>query len=70
MPAAAERLDTEPAAQLLRRVRVDRLDQVPAPVAFGHALRGRPRRAMTQRVLHRITGTVIAGFGVKLASGD
>ncbi|MGW2540372.1 LysE family translocator [Kitasatospora sp. NPDC001574] len=39
-------------------------------VAFAHALRGWLRRPVTQRMLDRITGTVIIGFGVKLATGD
>ncbi|WP_435647340.1 hypothetical protein [Kitasatospora purpeofusca] len=70
LPGDAERLDTELAAQLLSRVRVDRLDQAPAPAAFAHALRGRPRRPVTQRVFDRTAGTVIDGFCVKLTSGD
>jgi threonine/homoserine/homoserine lactone efflux protein len=39
-------------------------------VAFAHVLRGWLRRPMAQRMLDRITGTVIVGFGVKLAIGD
>lgn len=39
-------------------------------VAFAQVLRGWLRRPVAQRVLDRITGTVIVGFGVKLAIGD
>jgi len=39
-------------------------------VAFAQVLRGWLRRPMAQRVLDKITGTVIVGFGVKLAIGD
>ena len=39
-------------------------------VAFAQVLRGWLRRPIAQRVLDRITGTVIIGFGVKLAIGD
>ncbi|MFC1408569.1 LysE family translocator [Streptacidiphilus sp. N1-12] len=39
-------------------------------VAFAQVLRGWLRRPLAQRVLDRITGTVIIGFGVKLAIGD
>ncbi|MGW6916260.1 LysE family translocator [Kitasatospora sp. NPDC054939] len=39
-------------------------------VAFAHVLRAWLRRPVTQRVLDRITGTVVIGFGVKLATGD
>ena len=39
-------------------------------VAFAQVLRGGLRRPVAQRVLDRITGTVIVGFGIKLAIGD
>ncbi|WP_329585777.1 LysE family translocator [Kitasatospora sp. NBC_01250] len=39
-------------------------------VAFAHVLRSWLRRPVAQRVLDRLTGTVVIGFGVKLAIGD
>ncbi|MEV0276874.1 LysE family translocator [Streptomyces sp. NPDC050610] len=39
-------------------------------VAFARALRGWLRKPSARRVLDRVTGTVIVGFGVKLAMGD
>ncbi|MEU7045261.1 LysE family translocator [Streptomyces varsoviensis] len=39
-------------------------------VAFARALRGWLRKPVARRVLDRVTGTVIVGFGVKLALGD
>ncbi|MEV0266703.1 LysE family translocator [Streptomyces sp. NPDC050617] len=39
-------------------------------VAFARALRGWLRKPSARRVLDRVTGTVIVGFGVKLALGD
>ena len=41
-----------------------------ALVAFAQVLRGWLRRPTAQRVLDRVTGTVIIGFGAKLAIGD
>ncbi|MEV4284824.1 LysE family translocator [Nonomuraea bangladeshensis] len=39
-------------------------------VAFARVLRERLRTTRARRLLDRITGTVIAGFGVRLALGD
>ncbi|MFJ8850198.1 LysE family translocator [Streptomyces sp. NPDC102437] len=39
-------------------------------VGFARVLHGRLRRPQARRVLDRITGTVIAAFGVRLALGD
>ncbi|MGX1887398.1 LysE family translocator [Streptomyces sp. NPDC055287] len=39
-------------------------------IAFARALRGSLRRPSARRILDRISGTVIAGFGVHLALGD
>ncbi|MFE7118099.1 LysE family translocator [Streptomyces sp. NPDC057654] len=39
-------------------------------VAFARVLRGWLRKPSARRVLDRVTGTVIVGFGVKLAVGD
>ena len=39
-------------------------------VAFAGVLRGWLRRPVAQRVLDRVTGTVVVGFGLKLALGD
>ncbi len=39
-------------------------------VAFARALRGWLRKPSARRALDRVTGTVIVGFGVKLAMGD
>jgi threonine/homoserine/homoserine lactone efflux protein len=39
-------------------------------IAFAQALRGRLQRPSAQNLLDRITGTVIAGFGLRLAIGD
>lgn len=39
-------------------------------VAFARVVRGRLQRPSVRRVLDRVTGTVVAGFGVRLALGD
>jgi threonine/homoserine/homoserine lactone efflux protein len=39
-------------------------------IAFAQALRGWLRRPRTRHVLDRVTGTVIVGFGLRLALGD
>lgn len=39
-------------------------------IAFARSLRGTLRRPSARRVLDRISGTVIAAFGVRLAFGD
>ncbi|MEU3746479.1 MULTISPECIES: hypothetical protein [Streptomyces] len=39
-------------------------------IAFARALHGRLRKPRARRLLDRITGTVIAAFGVRLALGD
>lgn len=39
-------------------------------IAFAQFLRGRLQRPRARRLLDRITGTVIAGFGLRLAVGD
>lgn len=39
-------------------------------IAFARALRDRLRRPSARRILDRISGAVIAGFGVHLAVGD
>ncbi|MEU1817051.1 LysE family translocator [Streptomyces roseifaciens] len=39
-------------------------------IAFARALRTSLRRPSARRILDRISGTVIAGFGVRLALGD
>ena len=39
-------------------------------VAFAQVLRGQLQRPVAQRVLDRITGTVICGFGIRLAIGN
>lgn len=39
-------------------------------IAFARVLRGWLRRPKAQRLLDRITGTVVAAFGVRLAFGD
>ncbi|GGY01405.1 LysE family translocator [Streptomyces hiroshimensis] len=39
-------------------------------IAFARALRTTLRRPSARRILDRISGTVIAGFGVRLALGD
>lgn len=39
-------------------------------VAFAQALRGRLQRPAARRLLDRITGTVILGFGLRLATGE
>ena len=39
-------------------------------VAFAHVLRGWLHRPAARRLLDRVTGTVVAGFGVRLALGD
>lgn len=39
-------------------------------IAFAQVLRGSLRRPSVRRILDRISGTVIAGFGVHLALGD
>ncbi|MFI9202258.1 LysE family translocator [Streptomyces sp. NPDC053048] len=41
-----------------------------ALIAFARALRGRLQRPSARRVLDRITGTVVAAFGFRLALGD
>ncbi|WP_438486115.1 LysE family translocator [Streptomyces sp. S186] len=41
-----------------------------ALIAFAHALRGRLQRPSARRYLDRITGTVIAAFGIRLALGQ
>ncbi|MEU2515395.1 LysE family translocator [Streptomyces syringium] len=41
-----------------------------ALIAFAQALRGWFQRPAARRALDRVTGTVIAGFGLKLALGD
>ncbi|WP_354638118.1 LysE family translocator [Kitasatospora camelliae] len=39
-------------------------------IAFAHVLRGWLRKQRSQRLLDRLTGTVIVGFGMRLALGD
>ncbi|MEY9968024.1 threonine/homoserine/homoserine lactone efflux protein [Streptacidiphilus sp. MAP12-16] len=39
-------------------------------VLFAHALRGWLQRPVARRLLDRITGTAILGFGLRLAAGD
>jgi len=39
-------------------------------VAFAGVLRGWLRRPVARRVLDRVTGVVIVGFGLRLALGD
>ncbi|BAJ32133.1 LysE family translocator [Kitasatospora setae] len=39
-------------------------------VAFAHTLRGRLRRPSVRRLLDRITGLAVLGFGAKLALGE
>nr|WP_308294061.1 LysE family translocator [Streptomyces sp. UNOC14_S4] len=39
-------------------------------IAFARAMRGWLRKPVARRVLDRVTGGVIVGFGVKLALGD
>ncbi|MER7989967.1 LysE family translocator [Streptomyces noursei] len=41
-----------------------------ALIAFAHVLRDRLQRPSARRCLDRITGTVIAGFGIRLALGQ
>ncbi|MFE0186527.1 LysE family translocator [Streptomyces sp. NPDC058989] len=41
-----------------------------ALIAFAHVLRGRLQRPSVRRYLDRVTGTVIAAFGVRLALGQ
>ncbi|MFI0714714.1 LysE family translocator [Streptomyces inhibens] len=41
-----------------------------ALIAFAHVLRGRLQRPSARRCLDRITGTVIAAFGIRLALGQ
>ncbi|MFV8132395.1 LysE family translocator [Streptomyces syringium] len=41
-----------------------------ALIAFAHVLRDRLRRPSARRYLDRITGTVIAAFGIRLALGQ
>ncbi|MFE0379518.1 LysE family translocator [Streptomyces inhibens] len=41
-----------------------------ALIAFAHVLRGRLQRPSARRYLDRITGTVIAAFGIRLALGQ
>ncbi|WP_229854121.1 LysE family translocator [Streptomyces filipinensis] len=41
-----------------------------ALIAFAHALRDRLQRPSARRYLDRITGTVIAAFGIRLALGQ
>jgi threonine/homoserine/homoserine lactone efflux protein len=41
-----------------------------ALIAFAHALRDRLQRPSARRHLDRITGTVIAAFGIRLALGQ
>ncbi|MFD3933248.1 LysE family translocator [Streptomyces sp. NPDC058614] len=39
-------------------------------IAFAHMLRGRLQRPSTRRCLDRVTGTVIAAFGIRIALGQ
>ncbi|MGW8557320.1 LysE family transporter [Streptomyces tubercidicus] len=39
-------------------------------ITLGQALRGRLQRPRARRYLDRITGTVIAAFGLRLAFGE
>ncbi|WP_338012856.1 LysE family transporter [Streptomyces sp. TSRI0281] len=39
-------------------------------IGFAHVLHGRLRKPQARRLLDRITGTVIAAFGIRLALGD
>ncbi|GAB2848026.1 hypothetical protein GCM10027074_13440 [Streptomyces deserti] len=41
-----------------------------ALIAFAHVLRDRLQRPSARRYLDRITGTVIAAFGIRLALGQ
>ncbi|MEV5240368.1 LysE family translocator [Streptomyces cinnamoneus] len=41
-----------------------------ALIAFAHALRNRLQRPSARRFLDRVTGTVIVGFGFRIALGD
>ncbi len=41
-----------------------------ALIGFARALRGRLQRPSARRLLDRITGTVVAAFGIRLALGD
>lgn len=41
-----------------------------ALIAFAHVLRSRLQRPSTRRCLDRVTGTVIAAFGIRLALGQ
>ncbi|WP_234326213.1 hypothetical protein [Streptomyces sp. NRRL S-337] len=40
-----------------------------ALIAFAHAMRDRLQRSSARRYLDRVTGTVIAAFGIRLALG-